>query len=64
MSVVKVDLDDYLDECIETIENAGYKVVKDQNFEGLSEYVAEMEKNLYIYIHIKSLRLMNRFMKI
>ena len=51
MSAIEIDLDNYLDECIETIENAGYKVVKDQNFEGLSGYVAEMEKNLYIYSH-------------
>ena len=61
---ITIDLSDYLEECQEALEDNGYKVFEDdfdvqkyyeKNFDtgipDLTEYVKEMEKNLYFYSH-------------
>lgn len=59
MASIEVDLDDYIDECEQTLKENGYLVFEneqdvvdfvDNEYKCvLSEYVEEMRKNLYIY---------------
>ena len=61
---ITIDLSDYLEECIEALKDNGYKIFEDdfdiqeyyeKNFHtgisDLTDYVKEMEKNLYVYSH-------------
>lgn len=50
MANIEINLSNYLDECIETIQEKGYIVSEENSIQQkLSDYVENMKKNLYSY---------------